>query len=213
MNRLLISCRGAAGVPGANKPALTRVLLSVLVILLSPALTQAQSDSVFQYKEAMRTGDKLSVTNLRLMEIVGKSKTVPKKVRAFKNLEQLSLRPLAVSFGRPRGGGPCIIRYANSTITKLPDWLNEFSKLRVLDLIGVNDIDFVAEMKKLQQLPSLRTLSIDPDKCDDEFVDVLMHFHHLDTLKIRAQLTDQQFDRLVKALPNTRITAGIYADY
>jgi hypothetical protein len=189
-------------------------LLRIVLLFISfPVLVNAQVDSVFLYKEAVKAENKLSVTKLRLIDVVSRSKKVPLNVRDFKNLEELSLRPLAMAFGRPIGGGPCMIRYANSKINRLPGWLNEFPNLRTLDLIGVNDIDFILEMKKLLKLGSLKILWIDPDTCEDELLDILIQFRHLETLKIRADLTDAQFGRLTKELPNTKITTGIFADY
>jgi hypothetical protein len=185
----------------------------ILLFISFPVLLHAQADSVFLYKEAVKVENKLAVTKLRLIDVVSHSRKVPLKVRDFKNLEELSLRPLAVAFGRPVGGGVCMIRYANSKIARLPEWLNEFQNLRTLDLIGVNDIDFILEMKKLLKLSSLRILWIDPDKCEDGLLDILIQFRHLETLKIRANLTDAQFSRLTRELPNTKITTGIFADY
>jgi hypothetical protein len=110
------------------------------------------------------------------------------------------------------GGGPCIVRYAKSKITTLPAWLTDFRKLGELDLMGINQIDYGLELKKLVNLPRLTALLIDPDKIDDNVINLLIQLKQLKSLKIRATLSDEQVRKLTEAFPDCEVVTGIYAN-
>jgi hypothetical protein len=80
-------------------------------------------------------------------------------------------------------------------------------------LIGVNNLDYSLEMSKLIDLSRLRVLSIDPEQFDDQLLVILIQFTKLRSLKIRATLTEEQFNILKNGLPNCKIVTGVYADY
>lgn len=189
-------------------------ILTSMMFLTMICYAQFESDtSVYLYKSSIEVKDKSLVKHLVLTDIVGRKKAIPEKLKTFRNLKSLSLRPMARSFGRPRGGGPCIIRYATSEVKTLPSWLGEFSHLEELDLIGNTKLDYVAELPKLLTLERLRILSIDPTTFDEELLAVLIQFKKLESLKIRADVADAHLQKLKEAFPEAEIVTGVYADY
>lgn len=190
-----------------------RISIIITIMFITGLCLAQPGKRSYLYNDALALKNKSIVKRVRLLDIVGEEEAVPEKVREFRNLKSLSLRPMARSFGRPRGGGPCIIRYATSEVKTLPSWLGEFSHLEELDLIGNTKLDYVAELPKLLTLERLRILSIDPTTFDEELLAVLIQFKKLESLKIRADVADAHLQKLRKALLNAEIVTGIYADY
>ena len=189
-------------------------IFTLFVVLFIALNSYAQSDTiVYRYSQTKAIKDKLTIKRLSLSDVVTKDKTIPKKIRNFKNLEVLSLRPIPTRFARPRGGGPCIIGYAKTKTTSLPSWMNELKNLETLDLIGINNIDYFIEMKKFIGLSNLKELSIDPEEFNNKLIEVLIKFSELKSLKIRALVTDEQLANLKTGLPNCEFVTGLYADY
>ena len=189
-------------------------ILVLQTILLLNVTVYGQSDTLlYSYKQAKEIADKLLVKRLSLADIVVSEKSIPNGIKEFKNLEFLSLRPIPVSFGRPSGGGLCIIRYAKTKTTTLPLWINELDNLEEVDLIGITNIDYSSELQKLSGLKNLRILSIDPNEFSDRLVDILTKFSELKSLKIRAAVTDSQLTGLKKGLADCEIVTGTYANY
>jgi hypothetical protein len=190
------------------------VLVLIGLFLTTMVYAQPESDTtLYRYTEARRVSDKLSIKRLSLADIVTARRSLPNNVQHFKNLEFLSLRPIAVSFGKPRGGAPCIIRYAGSKIRSMPDWISQLRHLQELDLIGINEVDFEIVLTQLTSLNKLTKLSIDPDHFDISFVDNLVRLKSLRSLKIRASVTDDELAMIKNGLPDCEIVTGIYADY
>jgi hypothetical protein len=189
-------------------------ILAILIILFLSSRGFAQSDTIlYTFVETKSVKDKWTIKRLSLADIVTKKKSIPREIRGFKNLQFLSLRPRPTRFVRPIGGGQCIIGYVKSKTTSLPPWIDEFKDLEELDLIGVNNLDYSLEMSKLIDLTRLRVLSIDPEQFDDQLLVILIQFTKLRSLKIRATLTEEQFNILKNGLPNCKIVTGVYADY
>jgi hypothetical protein len=189
-------------------------ILILQTILFLTVTVYGQSDTLlYNYKQARDITEKLLIKRLSLADIVVNENSIPSGVREFENLKFLSLRPIPVSFGRPSGGGLCIIRYAKTKTTTLPLWINELDSLEEVDLIGITNIDYSVELQKLIGLKNLRTLSIDPDEFSSSLIDVLTKFSELKSLKVRATVTDSQLTELKKGLMDCEIVTGIYANY
>ncbi len=185
----------------------------VLLFLVSCYSGFAQSDStVYSYIESTKVNDPLAILNLRMYDVVSKKSRLPKSIRNYKKLQSLSLRPVASRFAKPRGGGPCIVGYAKSSIETLPEWIIEFRYLKDLDLIGITLQDLSGEMKKLSHL-NLTKLSIDPTEVDDALIESLIQLTGLNQLHIRASMTEDQMSLLESNLMDCTIVTGIYADY
>jgi hypothetical protein len=189
---------------------MVKAVLIIVVILLSNVTVHSQDDTLYITKAQRNL---FEVKKIRLNDVVTKRRFIPSKIRKYRNVETLSLRPAPVSFGRPSGGGPCIIRYAGSKIRALPSWISELQNLKEIDLIGINKISYDTELQKLYSLKKLTKLSIDPDQFNDDMIDILSKFSQLESLKIRASLTEEQFSTLQARLPDCKIVTGIYADY
>ena len=189
-------------------------LLIIIAAMTSTVSGFAQADiTVYSFADARIMKDKMAIKRLSLADVVSEEKFVPVAVRDFRNLEVLILRPHPTRFGRPLGGGLCIVGYPKTKIASLPSWIGELRALSKVDLIGVTNFNYSRELKKLVDLPELSELSIDPDEFNDQLAETLVQFKKLKSLKIRATLTEEQQVILAKALPNCELVTGIYANY
>jgi hypothetical protein len=203
--------------PACHKPNVgvnaMRLLTTIILITLTIPVCGQGDTTFYTFHQLKNLKDKAIVEKLTLTDAISAMQTLPTSIRDCKNLKFLSLRPRITAFGRPRDGGVCIHRYAKVKLSKLPDWITDFSNLTELDLIGQENLDYVKELNKIQMFKGLTSLSLDPREINDALVDKLTTMTNLKSLKIRAALSDNQLLKLKTSLPNTSIVTGIYADY
>lgn len=83
-------------------------------------------------------------------------------------------------------GAPCEAFYTfkKSKVSKIPEWFNKYKKLKTLNLLGHNKINYEKEVKNLLELKTLKHLKIQVKFLKNNVIDVLNQNMNLDTLSI-----------------------------